>query len=413
MKKIVLIILLLTNQSWAGHENGHGGDAIAASFVSTAYEVLTDLYSDPIVEIDAKKLALAISKTSVRSSEKKLIDSSTRAQVDAINHPDKKLPEIVVSRSRWNSNKDEYKKRRLVLHEYLNIMRINDKRYEVSSLIDRARICEHDLRYIYEKAFGGISCDRIPLKKLKGLTSLDLKDFTNELNSKQLSHLDLSKSNLILNDSIKLDDLLAKQLKYLTTNLREITKQDISRFENLKRLELKLFTDLDTPFISKLKKLDELILVSSLKTKIVLKRNFFLGTKLKRLVLCDTGEVIKNDYIKIPNIESEEGALNGLSSVKEGTFCFKTSNKKALNSNLLSGLINVEKLWIKFDDWSLVPKSIFQKIPKNTKIALMPSGKVFKDSIKSRFTGLVCNESTRWAKNQKKISGKIYCVKMN
>jgi len=415
MKKIILIFLFLTKLSWAGHENGHGGDAIAANFVSIAYDVLSDLYTEPIKEIDTKRLSQAISKTSVRSSKDKLFDITAGAQVDAINHPTKKVPEIVVSRKRWGSIREVYQKRRLVLHEYLNIMGVNDKKYEVSSLIDRAKICGHELKSVYEKTFGKISCDKIHYRNLKELTSLDLTGVKtgNIFSKNQLSHLDLSKVNLVLKDSLLLDDSVSQKLRYLTTELRPSNRMDIARFTKLKRLEAKLFLDLKSSFLSKNLELEEVVFVSSLKEKIYLKDNFFKGTKLKRLVLCDTGESIKNDYVRIPHIEPDSRALQGLESVEEATLCFTTNNKKSLTPKLLGDLSNIKKLWIKFDDWSKLPSDFFEHIPKGTKVALIPSGKVFEPSITDKFKDLTCNNKTKWAKNDKKITGKVYCKRTN
>ena len=86
MKKYVILLLLVSMSAYSGHDNGHGGDGRAASFVSMAYDVLNDLYQNPIKEIDTEKLRSVISNTKVTSSTNTLYNLDGK-KVDAINHP--------------------------------------------------------------------------------------------------------------------------------------------------------------------------------------------------------------------------------------------------------------------------------------------------------------------------------------
>ncbi|WP_413290783.1 hypothetical protein [Bdellovibrio sp. HCB337] len=133
MKKLVLIttmiILPFTSQALEGRESG-GGDSYALEFVQIAQQVTQHLKFQRSKLIDIKKLDEAITKTTIESTDKKLVLNG--AAKDAINYPAE--GRIVINRQSWRGMSRDVKPA-LVLHEYLGIMRVNDATYELSKQV--------------------------------------------------------------------------------------------------------------------------------------------------------------------------------------------------------------------------------------------------------------------------------------
>ncbi len=159
----VLAIFLFSIAAYGhgGSEVGSGGDAYAQAFVTRAYELLARLSSRPLQNVDNARLASLIVKAKVNSEESLFLQG---LEVGAINYPHPENPRIIMSRKMWDRfQNDPYRQSILVLHEYLNLMGIDDRNYQVSQEIDQAKVCSRTpaIRDQIEKYFQGISCDRI------------------------------------------------------------------------------------------------------------------------------------------------------------------------------------------------------------------------------------------------------------
>ena len=118
-----------------GGTSGGGGDSYSLEFVSLAYNIISTLKTQPIAGIDLTKLARAVATTRVNSKALLTLNGNL---VDAINYPDAKNPRIEISRSGWDHLiADPAEKMSLVLHEYLGILRVDDRQYQISHKLGR------------------------------------------------------------------------------------------------------------------------------------------------------------------------------------------------------------------------------------------------------------------------------------
>jgi hypothetical protein len=133
-KSILLLLPFVSHfalgfNSSAGGIDAGGGDAYAAEFVGLAHQLVdmaTELEHSPV---DADQLKAAILETEIQTLDRVFLNGIEK---DAINYPSRQLIEL--SRSRWDDIKDDVVRRyRLVLHEYLGILKINDEDYQISS----------------------------------------------------------------------------------------------------------------------------------------------------------------------------------------------------------------------------------------------------------------------------------------
>jgi hypothetical protein len=133
-----------------GTNSSGGGDAYASEFLKIAEEILGRLIWHDRTAVTAKGLQSAIRETEIKSVEAVLYHptiannflhplctgqdlnpepGSDWSRVDAINCPVQKR--ILFSLVNWKSF-SLFEKRRLVLHEYLGILRLADRKYEKS-----------------------------------------------------------------------------------------------------------------------------------------------------------------------------------------------------------------------------------------------------------------------------------------
>ncbi|OFZ53016.1 MAG: hypothetical protein A2428_17910 [Bdellovibrionales bacterium RIFOXYC1_FULL_54_43] len=131
---IPFVSLLLLNFSYAGGIVAGGGDTAGQEFTSLGQSVSRFLFQlDPAnAPVDPKEFANAVTTTIVRSDEHAMLGKTwyKRGQeVDAINFPVERR--ILINRSRWKQNNDE-QKLSLAMHEYLGILGLDDKNYQIS-----------------------------------------------------------------------------------------------------------------------------------------------------------------------------------------------------------------------------------------------------------------------------------------
>jgi len=132
MKTVLILVIFLSLNVWAGNSVGNGGDDVAQEFTTLARLAVKNLSAVKTSAADQKnieKIQTALESVHV-SSEKQLFLNGK--EVDAINQPTKL--EIAVSRSRWKELKDEKIQTRiaLVLHEYLGVVGLDDQHYALS-----------------------------------------------------------------------------------------------------------------------------------------------------------------------------------------------------------------------------------------------------------------------------------------
>jgi hypothetical protein len=409
----------------AGHETGHGGDSRASAFASTAHQILADLKEQPVNGIDTSKLEKAILKTSIRISDDVLIDVDSGKRVDAINHPNANPPEIVVERAAWDSILDPFEKRRLVLHEYLSISGQDDRRYQLSSRIDRANICSRSpaMRTALERAFGGSTCDRISSDDLLKMRSLEFREgeTVKEISVADLAGMNLEELNVVLPDLCALEGKTASNLKRLTSGwLGRSTERCMSssNFIGLKRLEVHRVGSLRAGSLAKLPKLEELVLVSDPAKPATIKTDAFTALRespLRRLVLCDTEESGTTSYVRLPNFILDKNTLQGLSDLKEATLCLNVSSsaRRSVDRQTLTGLASLTHLWLKVDELDALADDFFIELPRGAHIALVPAGRALEAKALTRFKELDCSKGWDWSKESSHhfVSGKTYCLR--
>lgn len=119
-----------TGSARAGHEEGNGGDSLALAFVKDAKELVRSLAPQKSeLPFDLAKLTKAINTTYVTSTDDVL--ELKGAVKDAINYPG--LQTIVFNRKRWQTMANENVRKALVLHEYLGVIGVDDKNYDIST----------------------------------------------------------------------------------------------------------------------------------------------------------------------------------------------------------------------------------------------------------------------------------------
>lgn len=137
MKSLIgcyLLILLNCNLVLADGAagSGGGGDIYSSDFIDIAKKVAQQLEKGNVgPRINNARLKLAIQSTHISSKDRLELKGFDK---DAINYPDANPPQIIVSRSRWSELGENFqKKSRLVLHEYLGILKLDDSTYQLSS----------------------------------------------------------------------------------------------------------------------------------------------------------------------------------------------------------------------------------------------------------------------------------------
>ncbi len=169
----MLVAPALGAEAGAGNGTGTGGDGPSSEFVSLGNEVLNRLQEIPMEGVDTVAYSTALKGTKVVSYETLELDGRP---VDAINYPKANPPLIELSKKGWEAfGNDLFAKKKLVLHEYLGIMGLNDANYQISQTLDIALVCLRTpwVRHQIER-FYHMTCERIlprDLKRMRVLSS--------------------------------------------------------------------------------------------------------------------------------------------------------------------------------------------------------------------------------------------------
>lgn len=142
--RIYLLILLLfssTHYARSGDFVGNGGDFIAAQFIRYGYKLHHSLASGGFDQVkELKELSRSLFLTIVKTTIVRVVDyqlyDNTKQPVDAryIKRDGDNIIEI--NKHAWSIYLDQQENMsRLVLHEYLRVLKINDDGYRVSGQI--------------------------------------------------------------------------------------------------------------------------------------------------------------------------------------------------------------------------------------------------------------------------------------
>ncbi len=134
MKSICSMLLLFIGvQTYAGGESSGGGTGYPAEFTELGYAAAKVVRGISTFPVSGDLFDAAVISTRIEFTNNKLKDSKG-IEVDALNFPKTKL--IRVNIKRWqNLILDTKQKFQLVVHEYLGILKVNDRGYKVSRII--------------------------------------------------------------------------------------------------------------------------------------------------------------------------------------------------------------------------------------------------------------------------------------
>lgn len=135
MIKAFLFVLSITH---AGHFTGNGGDSYAADFRYWEAALLQQLsQTQETLPFSIDHLQVIASKTIIQSEKELRLRGRL---VDAINIPDPLAPKIFINRQSWDLLNIS-QKLRLIYHEYLGLMEIDDSRFQISGKLIFGEIC--------------------------------------------------------------------------------------------------------------------------------------------------------------------------------------------------------------------------------------------------------------------------------
>lgn len=136
--KFINVLLIAASMAFSmaqaqfeGGISSNGGDGIVSEFFDIARKIQTAMVEQNYQKVDAKLLAKTISTAKIYSEEHVFLGEN---EVSAINTP--ALQEIRVSRTRWKASADMPKtKFVLVLHEFLGLMGVEDRTFNISNQV--------------------------------------------------------------------------------------------------------------------------------------------------------------------------------------------------------------------------------------------------------------------------------------
>jgi len=136
MRKLVLILVVMSaaNAYAVGGTVGNGGDSIAIQFKDIGNTLVAQLRfaeKKNKLPIDPESFKQVVNKSIVESTNNKLVLKGKRK--DAINYPSSQRIVIYAPGWRQLSIQD---KRKLVLHEYLGLLKVDDSQYQISSALE-------------------------------------------------------------------------------------------------------------------------------------------------------------------------------------------------------------------------------------------------------------------------------------
>jgi hypothetical protein len=134
---VFFAVALSSLSAYAGGTVGSGGDAIVGTF--TAYARILDgllkgELKEQFPEVDVLKFENAVESTEIVVQDKLILGGIEKDAVTNV-----KTATIQISRSRWPQvlSYSVQSRYQLVLHEFLHLLQIDDKRYEISSRLQR------------------------------------------------------------------------------------------------------------------------------------------------------------------------------------------------------------------------------------------------------------------------------------
>lgn len=136
VKKIILLVLMMFfSNAYADWSESYGGDGVVAGFTLVARSLAKEMENNPdfFTKEFTDSFKKSIEETIISSADKLILNN---VEKDAINHTLEKPYLIEVSRARWLQYEASINtQEKLVLHEYLFTLHIDDSNYIVSSSI--------------------------------------------------------------------------------------------------------------------------------------------------------------------------------------------------------------------------------------------------------------------------------------
>jgi hypothetical protein len=133
-----ILSLATSSPSYAakqGTEVGNGGDSYSVEFTQIGYHLADFLLTHSISGVDAEFFRKMVASAQINSTHDRLELNGNA--VDAINYPNAAPPKIRFSRTGWDAfAQNPSAKVRLVFHEYLGLLKVDDSRYQVSHRLD-------------------------------------------------------------------------------------------------------------------------------------------------------------------------------------------------------------------------------------------------------------------------------------
>lgn len=133
---VLLPLVLIATELWAGGSVENGGDAIGIEFKTIGFSVLANIKSTGTLvfsHVLIEQLSKTLSNAKVDSTDAPLAINGIRK--DAINYPEQQR--ILVSRQSWLTI-ELVTKKALILHELLGLLRFDDGGYMYSMLLKGA-----------------------------------------------------------------------------------------------------------------------------------------------------------------------------------------------------------------------------------------------------------------------------------
>ncbi len=177
---LVLVVgIVMSATAFAGGATtvGGGGDHYSAQFIELGRGISRALFSHSLSGVNPELFKRAVETTKVNSQQKLALNGNI---VDAINYPNTK--QIIQSRESWDKMAGNWSQRvRLVLHEYLGIMNLDDSSYQISNQFDPSWVISFPAKFKFNILNTAGYCDYINGTPSCSRSGYDSKIFEIEL----------------------------------------------------------------------------------------------------------------------------------------------------------------------------------------------------------------------------------------
>lgn len=333
-------------------DGGGGGDPrYAMEFSAIAYELVARLVRQPIEGVDAKRLAAFIGRTRINSTTKILRDRNGEL-ADALNFPNSRPPRILMNRAAWDHLKTvPLGQMRLVLHEYLGIMKVDDTGHHLSNKLNQTRVCERSpsVRKTLEVMLR-LPCERIEVRDLAAIKYLAFADLAHWVIAEALAPQPIDRGNPISHNGLfgEIPPPYGLELDYRAIDFNQLT--------GLKGLQLANVRTLTKGVLDDLQNLEKLN-VASVRLERITTGAFANLHSLKYLSI-ETGTRPITDQA---SLQFDSGAFTGLESLKELRI-FTTRKFTGDINSMAASLMNLQTLKVTMAEPTDIPHEFFGRL---------------------------------------------------